>query len=331
MSAIPETTLNGHATPRCDLCGGQGVLHILRTQRLDGPLLRCAACQLYFVPRPIPASHNGFHPPDQSAHLNGHRPHSEIAAARVMESGHAAEEMQRLSTLARELRLVQPEVEEQESPWRVLTARERINDLRRFRQAGRLLEIGSSTGDFLLEAAAAGFTATGVEADRDSSAVAQSRGAQCFNGTLPDAGFADHSLDVVVMYHVIEHLPSPRLALREIHRILRPGGLLVMETPNIDNIWFRLLGHRWRQFIPDHIYFFTPATMTRLCAQGEFEIRELRAAGKTMSLRLFLSRVGRYHRPLAGMLQKGSAALGLGDRTIRLNPGDVMRVYAERK
>lgn len=238
--------------------------------------------------------------------------------------------MRRLAARARDLELVEPEVEERESLWREMTAAERLSDLRRFTSGGRLLEIGCSTGE-MLAAARTSFQASGVEADEAAGSVARARGLDCFSGTLFEARFADQTFDVAAMYHVIEHLPSPRETLRELHRILRPGGWMVIETPNIATPWVRLLGPRWRQFIPDHIYFFSPATITRLCLETGFEVQELRSVGKAMSVRLFLSRLGRYHKPLARGLSTLSTHLRLGNRTVRLNLRDVIRLYARRQ
>ncbi len=268
--------------------------------------MRCRECQLFYVilPEPKPAELR----PD---------------------SAHVAAEMVRLAERARELALVEPEVEQSERPWRELMARERLADLRRFATSGRLLEIGCSTGE-LLAVARPDFAATGVEADQKNSRIAQARGLDCFAGTLADAHFPDAHFDIAAMYHVIEHFVSPRAELRELHRVIRPGGWLVVETPNIATVWFRLLGARWRQFIPDHIFFFTPATLARLCAASGFEVREVRSAGKAMSVRLFLNRLGRYHRPSAQALEAVASRLHLSDRTVRLKLGDVMRLYARR-
>jgi SAM-dependent methyltransferase len=245
-------------------------------------------------------------------------------------SRETAAEMLRLAGRASDLALVEPQVEMGERPWRELMAAERINDLKRLVTGGRLLEIGSSTGE-MLAAAAPAFTATGVEADSRLSLIARQRGLDCFNGTLADARFPDRHFDVVALYHVIEHFRSPRAEVREMHRILKPGGMLVMETPNIATIWYHLLGARWRQFIPDHIFFFTPNTITRLCEENGFQVSELRNVGKAMSVRLFISRLGRYHRPTARLLTTISRRLSLDHRTLRLNLGDVMRLYARRR
>lgn len=300
----------------CDLCGASDVSFVLATSRLDGPLVCCRRCGLFFVVLP---ENNSPNRKQNNGQNNGQTSGSHIAA-----------EMARLSERALELSLVEPLVEQGEQPWRELMARERLADLQRFATGGRLLEVGCSTGE-MLAAAQSSFTAFGVEADEASSNVAVTRGLNCTHGTLAEAKFPDGHFDVAALYHVIEHFPSPRAELRELHRVIAPGGWLVIETPNIANLWFRLLGARWRQFIPDHIFFYTPATLTRLCEESGFEIHELRNVGKAMSARLFISRIGRYHSPSARMLSAVSRRLNLDDRTLRLNFGDVMRLYARRK
>jgi hypothetical protein len=68
-----------------------------------------------------------------------------------------------------------------------------------------------------------------------------------------------------------------------------------------------------------------------MCEECGFEIRELRHVGKAMSTRLFISRVGRYHQTTARALAALSRRLGCDERTLRLNFGDVLRLYARRK
>jgi len=299
----PESQPPYITSQSCDLCGSSEADYILSTKRLDGPLLRCRHCRLFYV---------------DLSQLSHQPTENDVKA-----------EMVRLAERATELALVEPQVEENENPWRELMAQERLADLRRFICSGRLLEIGSSTGE-MLACAAGSFTASGVEADAKSSRIARSRGLDCFNGDLIDAQFIDQYFDVVASYHVIEHFRSPRAELREMHRILKPGGWLAIETPNISTVWYQLLGARWRQFIPDHLFFFTPQTITALCKEIGFEIVEVRRVGKAMSMRLFINRLGRYHESTGRLLMTLSNRLNLSDRTVRLNLGDVMRLYARR-
>lgn len=317
----PNSQLPTSNSQACDLCGATDAEFVLSTNRLDGPLVSCRNCGLYFVRVSSPTVSEGLGLREKA-----------IADAQAADSAseQVTAEMVRLAERARELALVEPHVEQSEQPWRELMASERLKDLKRFATKGRLLEIGCSTGE-MLSAAKDSFDVFGVEADSASSKIVSQRGLQCFNGALADAKFADASFDVAAMYHVIEHFPSPRAELTELHRILKPGGWLAIETPNIANVWFRLLGARWRQFIPDHIFFFRPQTIRRLCEETGFEVVELRNVGKAMSARLLISRIGRYHRSTARALSFFSQKFNFDDRTIRLNFGDVMRLYARRK
>jgi len=311
-----KSQISNQKYPSCDLCGSTGSDLVLATPRLDGPLVRCRDCGLFFV----------VLPGDENVGQTEVRP---TFSDQESSSQQVASEMVRLAERARELALIDPEVEAGERPWRELTARERLDDLKRFVTEGRFIEIGCSTGE-MLAVASSSFTAMGVEADERSCRAAAMRGLDVFSGTLCDARLPEKHFDAAAMYHVIEHVPSPRQELRELHRIIKPGGWLALETPNIATVWFRLLGARWRQFIPDHIFFFTPRTITRLCDESGFETRELRSVGKVMSVRLFINRLSRYHRPTASMLEAVSARLNLSDLTIRLKLGDVMRLYAKR-
>jgi 2-polyprenyl-3-methyl-5-hydroxy-6-metoxy-1,4-benzoquinol methylase len=307
-----ESQISDQKYPHCDLCGAAESDLVLTTPRLDGPLVRCRDCGLFYVVLPEGGPGNG-----------------DVGQTKFRPTPSVKSEMVRLAERARALELIDSGVEASERPWRELTARERLGDLKRFGAGGRFVEVGCSTGE-LLDAASSSFTVMGVEADERTSRAAATRGLDVFNGTLSDARFPDGHFDVAAMYHVIEHVPSPRRELSELRRIIKPGGWLILETPNIATVWFRLLGARWRQFIPDHIFFFTPRTITRLCENGGFEVRELRSVGKAMSLRLFINRLGRYHRPSAKLLESVSDGLNLSDLTIRLKLGDVMRLYARR-
>ncbi len=211
-----------------------------------------------------------------------------------------------------------------------MVSRERLQDVLRFKPAGRLLEIGCAEGEFLSVASSEGFQSIGLETDPGSTEAGRSRGLDVQTGSLSDAGFLPAQFDVVVMYHVIEHLDSPRRTLMEISRVLRPGGLLALETPNVDTFWFRLLGERWRQLIPDHYFFFSPETIARLLDQCGFRVLEIHRVGKSMSLRLFLDRLRRMNRPVGQAAMAVARMTRIENFTVRMNLGDVMRVHARR-
>ena len=135
---------------------------------------------------------------------------------------------------------------------------------------------------------------------------------------LPWADF-----DVVASFHVIEHVDSPRSFIGAAAARMRPGGLLVIETPNIDSLPFKVFKARWRQFIPEHYFFFDPKTIARLLSEHGLEMRRVMSVGKYASLNLVMNRISRY-------LPWMPPANGISRLTFRMNPLDIMLVFATK-
>ena len=130
---------------------------------------------------------------------------------------------------------------------------------------GPLLEVGVARGDFLAEARRAGFAPVGIEPEPGSAAEARSRsGADVLVGWVEDLELPPESFDVVCLWHVIEHIPQPRLVLEALHRSLKPGGRLFCEVPNADSVMARTQGNQWAYLDPEHhVGFFDPGTLRR--------------------------------------------------------------------
>ncbi len=293
----------------CDSCAGTRFRMIFPDHPiLDGPLVACSACGLVQVNPAL----GRYHIDDAAS--------GEGRSAAYARQAEAVE-----STLQ-----YRPEIEDAERAVRERFWIERLERIERTMARGRLLEIGSD-GQFLRLAAARGWSVTGLQPEVGTCATAAALyGVELMPATLAEAGFPDASFDVVVMFHVLEHVPSPKELCRESWRVLRPGGVLCVETPNVDSRWFRVLGRRWRQFIPDHYWFFSPATLRTLLVDLGYRVDSVDFVSKAVSLRLVLNRVERMaRRPLpllAGLLQR----LGLGDRVLWITPGDVMLAIARR-
>jgi SAM-dependent methyltransferase len=99
-------------------------------------------------------------------------------------------------------------------------------------QGANVLEVGSHYGAFLGVAAEWGWQAAGVDIGKDTSRYAKSKGYLVFNKELEECSFPDKAFDGVFVWNCFEQVPEPRPLLREIHRIVKPGGLLVVRTPN---------------------------------------------------------------------------------------------------
>ncbi len=290
----------------CVLCASTEALELLRSPKLDGPLLRCGGCGLVRV-----ESEGRF---------------------QMGEGGRAADAAaERIAEEARRSLFLDPEVEAAERENRAAGLRRRLDALQRHAPGRRLLEVGASDGQLLALARERGFEVAGVEPNGRLVEVALSEhGVTLFPGTLAEAGYAPTSFDVVVMLHVIEHLPDPCAEVARVAELLRPGGLFLIETPTLDNPWFRLLGARWRQIIPEHAWFFTEETLRRLLDREGFHTLESGTVGRDVSLRLVTNRLQRMFgaaaRPLA-RLGRGA----IGGRSAHLDPRDVMLVVAKKR
>jgi len=142
---------------------------------------------------------------------------------------------------------------------------------------GRVLDIGCVGGDFLGEMAQAGWQIAGVEPSAAAAASAAARfPGSIIHGTLEEASYPDGSFDLITLWDVVEHLPDPLASLREIRRVLRPGGLLVIQTSRWGCIESRFFGPAWVGLeCPRHLSIFSWATLSRALRATGFQPREL--------------------------------------------------------
>lgn len=135
----------------------------------------------------------------------------------------------------------------------------------------RLLDIGCGNGDFLCSARDAGWEVVGLEPDPAAADVAMSLGLDVRLGSLDALAGSSDCFDAVTMSHVIEHMHAPTEAVAHAHRLLRPGGVLFLETPNIASHGASEFGRNWRGLeCPRHLVLFTPTSLAGLLADAGF-------------------------------------------------------------
>lgn len=143
----------------------------------------------------------------------------------------------------------------------------------------RLLDVGAGPGFLLQHAAALGFEVEGIEPDANVIAAARGRGAKVRHGYFPDALDAADRFDVIVFNDVFEHIPDIAAAFEACARHLNPGGVLCLNCPNRDGLYFRVaavldrLGmggayeRLWQRGLPSpHLWYFAPRDLARAAA-----------------------------------------------------------------
>lgn len=149
-----------------------------------------------------------------------------------------------------------------------------------FRRSKRLLDVGFGAGTMLHAARRAGWTASGVEVSEPAVAHARGQGFDVTQGSLADARYPDGAFDVVAAVEVLEHLTDPLALLREVARVLRPGGLFWATTPHGRGLSARILGTRWSVVSPpEHIQLFSMRGMRTLLQRAGYGGVRLAAHG----------------------------------------------------
>ena len=154
---------------------------------------------------------------------------------------------------------------------RLGAAKSQLKLIDEYADGASLLDIGCGEGFFLFTASKAGFAARGVELSHSAAEYARREfnldveTAQLEELQLPENGF-----DVITLWQVLEHVPYPLELLREVHRILKPGGLLVVETPNFGGVLSKVFGTKWWEIRRIHISQFSTETLMRVLQTAEF-------------------------------------------------------------
>ena len=135
----------------------------------------------------------------------------------------------------------------------------------------RLLDVGCGNGEFLGRARSAGWDVVGVDFDEKAVSVAQSRGLDVRLGGVEVLDPAVERFHVITMSHVIEHVHDPRGAIGACHAMLRSGGFVWIETPNIASRGHELYGSSWRGLeAPRHLVIFNHAALRRMLSNAGF-------------------------------------------------------------
>jgi SAM-dependent methyltransferase len=208
----------------------------------------------------------------------------------------------------------------------------------RFARPGRVLDFGCGAGDFLVEQRERGWECHGVELNAGAIAAARARGLDVRRSIDGPDGFADAGFDYVRANHSLEHVVNPRAILREMYRVLKPGGTLFIGVPTRDGLPAKVFGqHWWYLGAPVHPVTFSTAGLVALLRSLGF--RPTRVGTNSDygsiagSLQIFLNRHGT-RRSSEGAVFRVKPAILLGHWMARLlDPiglGDKLEVVATK-
>jgi SAM-dependent methyltransferase len=186
------------------------------------------------------------------------------------------------------------------------TELDRMKSIQCHLKTGRFLDYGGGLGKTGLAARQLGFAVTLIEDSERAVAQGQKyhpeiewiRG-QSIPAAIPDGGF-----DVASMFHVLEHIPEPRTILSQLHRVLKPNGLLVVEVPNWGSHMRRLQGLDWLYVMDHHVNYFDRRSLMRMVATEGFAFKAVEYR-RTFAIN--------ESQPWKEHVKKVLSALGFGD------------------
>lgn len=142
-------------------------------------------------------------------------------------------------------------------------------------ERGRLLDIGAATGYFVDLAKQAGWSAQGIDISAYAASEAKKKGLLVEAATIESFTAPPEAFAAVTMWDVLEHLSNPPMTVRKIHGMLKPGGLLAINTPDSGSLWARVWRGKWQALVPpEHMILFTKKALEILLSEAGYEILE---------------------------------------------------------
>ena len=214
--------------------------------------MQCCCCEaVYQDPMPTAEQINSFYPEDYKPHeqLEVPRQDSQLKLA-VLHHKYGYTHIK----VPRILRLIAP-------IFSVFKYRDSIH----FVPNGKAMDIGCGNGKFMRNMNFLGWRFEGVELNPIAVKACRSIGLKVFHGDLHAAAFANNSFDLITARQVIEHIPNPANFMREISRILKKGGHLVIETPNSKALGRQWFGANWfANDVPRHLVLYCSTNLHML-------------------------------------------------------------------
>lgn len=214
------------------------------------------------------------------------------------------------------------------------TFQRRLKRLEKFIQPGKVLDVGCALGFFLAEAKNRGWQVQGLDISHFAVDYAQKTFQfDARQGSLLEADFPTEAYDLVTMWDVIEHVPDPKAYIQACADRLHSGGMIALATPDVASIPAKVTGKRWvgYKLSEEHLYYFSPETLSKMLNDAGFDVVDVYHVGKYVTLSLFLNRLGMYTPLLAKMGQAIERIFKLSEKSLYVNPFDIVAVTARKR
>lgn len=193
-----------------------------------------------------------------------------------------------------------------------------------YSKRGKLLDIGCGPGLFLEVAKENGWSVYGTELSKWAYEYARKNGLNVYNKELDKCNLKEGEFDVITLWDVIEHVTDPSKILKQVNRILKKGGLLVIDTPNVDSFFAKLRGRKWGDFVRMHIYYFSPKSIEKILKKNGFKIIKIENHSRIIVLK---NAVEWLDSKVLHFLFKRTF---LGNLKLKVNLFDDMLIYAKK-
>ena len=135
---------------------------------------------------------------------------------------------------------------------------------------GNLLDIGAGTGDFLVVAKNNGWKIKGIEPGEKPKAIAVNKGVSFANDL---SELENNSFDIITMWHVLEHVPNLEFQIKELKRLLKPNGTILIAVPNFNSFDANYYGKFWAAFdVPRHLWHFSKTAIDKLFSKENLQL-----------------------------------------------------------
>jgi SAM-dependent methyltransferase len=219
-------------------------------------------------------------------------------------------------------------VYESELTGRFKTASLHLKIVHRYVEPGRILDIGCASGAFLDLAQIAGWQVVGLEPSEmlchKAQTLLRGRGeVLCEN--LEQANLGKSCFDAVTLWDVLEHIPNPVTFLQKCEGLLRPGGNIFLNVPNLKSKEARLLKSRWPLLLAEHLNYFTPKSLQTCGEQANIQWICFTQRPSFFSIDYLLYRLSQHGIPGVSLARR-LASHRLGQLTVPIYLGEICAV-----